>query len=170
LLQSDAPVADLEFTLVDFSEVTLLYTKTNIERVAAEAGKNLRVNWVNESVHDLLKRASRRNIDTSEQFDFVYCAGLFDYLSDKVCMRLLEYFQSRTRPQGEVLVTNVHPSNAQRGVMEHVLEWYLIYRDEKQLRSVLPKEANSPRIYTDKTGVNVFAEFSVPIRQSAAMS
>ena len=170
LLKSDVLVADLEFTLVDFSEVTLQYTKTHIDRITTETGKKLRVNWVNESVHDLLKRASRRSTDTSEQYDFVYCAGLFDYLSDKVCMRLLEYFQSRTRPQGEVLVTNVHPSNAQRGVMEHVLEWYLIYRDEKQLRSVLPKEANSPRIYTDKTGVNVFAEFSVPIRQSAAMS
>ena len=68
----------------------------------------------------------------------MYCAGLFDYLSDKVCARLLQYFVARTNPGGKVLVTNVHSSNPQRISMEHLLEWHLIYRDEAQLESLLP--------------------------------
>ena len=82
----------------------------------------------------------------------VYCAGLFDYLSDKVATRLLEYLNSRTRPGGRILVTNVHPCNQQRGVMDHVLEWHLIYRDEAQLVSVLPAHRCDEKIYTDTTG------------------
>jgi extracellular factor (EF) 3-hydroxypalmitic acid methyl ester biosynthesis protein len=167
LLGSDVNLALLEFTLVDFSEHTLQDTRAKIEREAAQAGEIVKVNWVNESVHDLLKRASRRATTEGpgELFDFVYCAGLFDYLSDKVCARLLDYFKSRTRPNGEVLVTNVHPSNPQRGVMEHVLEWYLIYRDEAQLRAVLPRHASNTRVFTDETGVNVFAEFTVVVQE-----
>ena len=58
-------------------------------------------------------------------------------------------------------MTNVHSSNPQIGVMEHVLEWHLIYRDEAMLESVLPEPRGATRIYTDTTGVNVFAEFNV---------
>ena len=118
---------------------------------------------MHESAHDRLKRAVRRDENPEKaQFDFVYCAGLFDYLSDKVCARLLQYFVQRTRSGGGILVTNVHTSNPQIGVMEHVLEWHLIYRDEAMLESVLPEPRQATRLYTDATGVNVFAEFSVP--------
>ena len=95
----------------------------------------------------------------------MYGAVLFDYLSDKVASRLLEYLRSKTRPGGRILVTNVHPSNQQRGVMDHVLEWHLIYRDQVQLESVLPSQRCDEKIYTDVTGVNVFAEFSLPLSE-----
>jgi extracellular factor (EF) 3-hydroxypalmitic acid methyl ester biosynthesis protein len=153
----------LAFTLVDFSEETLSYTQDRIAAASRNQEAAPEVNFVHESVHDLLKRAVRPEAGV-EVFDFVYCAGLFDYLSDKVCARLLQYFVQRTREGGGVLVTNVHSSNPQTGVMEHVLDWHLIYRDEKGLESVLPSPREDTRIYTDSTGVNVFAEFRIPTR------
>ena len=153
----------LAFTLVDFSQETLDYTRLCMENAATAKGKTINVKTVHESVHDLLKRAVRRDeAADAELFDFVYCAGLFDYLSDKVCARLLQYFVQRARGGGSILVTNVHSSNPQTGVMEHVLEWHLIYRDETSLESVLPSPREATHIYTDVTGVNVFAEFRVP--------
>ncbi|MBL0920487.1 MAG: methyltransferase domain-containing protein [Hydrogenophaga sp.] len=153
----------IAFTLVDFSEPTLDYTRGCIQQACKRSGKRANVDFVNESVHQLLKRASNRNdLLQDEVFDFVYCAGLFDYLSDKVCARLLEYFVARTAAGGAVLVTNVHSSNPQRNVMEHLLEWHLIYRDEAGLEAVLPAPRDDTRLYTDETGVNVFAEFQVP--------
>ncbi|MES2977879.1 MAG: class I SAM-dependent methyltransferase [Pseudomonadota bacterium] len=152
----------LSFTLVDFSEETLAYTRQKIEAAGVGNRSLPQVNFVHESVHDLLKRAVRPDAHTQEHFDFVYCAGLFDYLSDKVCARLLQYFVQRTRPSGSVLVTNVHSSNPQIGVMEHILDWHLIYRDEQSLEHVLPANRHETRIFTDSTGVNVFAEFRVP--------
>lgn len=153
----------IAFTLIDFSEPTLAYTRQCIEQVSQRSGKAVQVEFVNESVHQLLKRASQRDDLLQDAiFDFVYCAGLFDYLSDKVCARLLSYFVARTSPGGRVLVTNVHTSNPQRNVMEHLLEWHLIYRDEAGLEAVLPSPREHTRLYTDETGVNVFAEFQVP--------
>ena len=155
----------LAFTLVDFSEETLAYTRACMDSAARAKGKTVDVQFVHESVHDLLKRAVRPDAAADgELFDFVYCAGLFDYLSDKVCARLLQYFVQRSREGGSILVTNVHSSNPQTGVMEHVLEWHLIYRDERMIESVLPSPREVTRIYTDVTGVNVFAEFRVPTR------
>ena len=155
---------------MDFSEETLAYTRTCIDNAARAGGKTAHVQLVHESVHDLLKRAVRPDATVNgELFDFVYCAGLFDYLSDKVCARLLQYFVQRSREGGHILVTNVHSSNPQIGVMEHVLEWHLIYRDERTLESVLPSPREDTRIYTDVTGVNVFAEFRVPMKTEATL-
>jgi len=153
----------IAFTLMDFSEVTLDYTRARIQEVSERTGKKVAVKYVNESVHQLLKRASKRD-DLLEDttFDFVYCAGLFDYLSDKVCSRLLQYFVSRTSPGGTVMVTNVHARNPHKNVMEHLLEWHLIYRDEASFEAVLPDARDNTHLYTDETGVNIFAEFQVP--------
>jgi extracellular factor (EF) 3-hydroxypalmitic acid methyl ester biosynthesis protein len=46
--------------------------------------------------------------------------------------------------------------------MEHVLEWYLIYRDEARHQGVHPSRRSDEKIFTDATGVNVFASFLVP--------
>ena len=152
----------IEFTLMDFSEVTLSYTKAQVQGVSDRLKKKVAVNYVNESVHQLLKRASKRDdLLQDTTFDFVYCAGLFDYLSDKVCSRLLQYFVNRTHKGGRVLVTNVHSRNPHKNVMEHLLEWHLIYRDEAGFEAVLPQQREDTRIFTDETGVNIFADFQV---------
>jgi len=91
----------------------------------------------------------------------VYCAGLFDYLSDKVCTRLLQHFAGRVGGGGRLLVTNVHANNPGKFGMEHLLEWHLIYRNEESLSALLPAHATEHHIYVDATGVNVFAEVSI---------
>ncbi|QET00661.1 MULTISPECIES: class I SAM-dependent methyltransferase [Cupriavidus] len=151
----------LSFQLVDFSEETLEYTKSSIERSAASAGRKASVEMVHQSVHDLLKRRIAPDEPDWRAFEAVYCAGLFDYLSDKVCARLLTYFASRTKQGGELLVTNVHSDNPEKFGMEHLLEWYLIYRNESGMSSLLPENSHAHRLYVDETGVNVFAEATI---------
>lgn len=148
----------LSFQLVDFSEETLAYTKSSIENSAASAGHKVSVEMVHQSVHELLKRKISPDDAALREFDAVYCAGLFDYLSDKVCSRLLSYFAARTRPGGQLLVTNVHSANPEKFGMEHLLEWYLIYRDEARMSMLLPEQSRDHKLYVDQTGVNVFAE------------
>ncbi|KQP20757.1 class I SAM-dependent methyltransferase [Pseudorhodoferax sp. Leaf265] len=162
LIASHPDPGRLAFTLMDFSEETLAYTRDRIEEACRRRGVQVSITLVHESVHNLLKRASSDRYAEQASFDFVYCAGLFDYLSDKVCHRLLQYFCSRTRSGGSMLVTNVHSSNPERGVMEHLLEWHLIYRDEAGMRALAPEPAQVERIWTDPTGVNVFMQLALP--------
>ena len=150
----------LEFVLVDFSEETLEYARQQL--LAASEGKPIRLRLQHESVNQLLKRATRaKQVAQEDKFDYVYCAGLFDYLTDKVCTRLIEYFVSRSREGGRILLTNVHSDNPERRWMEHLLEWYLIYRDEAHLARVLPQGLVNVKTYTEATGINVFLEATV---------
>ena len=120
--------------LIDFSEETIEYAKDRLKDAMIETRRLPTVEFIQDSVHNLIKEASRKKQSKAYgDYDFVYCAGLFDYLSDKVCMRLLKLFCSWVKPSGKVLATNVHPSNPHRGLMEHLLEWYLIYRDENDV-------------------------------------
>lgn len=151
----------LSFELVDFSEETLDWTRTRLRELSAGLARQPDIRFVQDSVHNLLKRRTD-GPQVGGNFDVVYCAGLFDYLSDKVCSRLLSYFASCMRSGGRLLVTNVHVSNPERPGMEHLLEWYLIYRDEAKMEQLLPPHARDRMTYVDATGVNVFAEASLP--------
>ena len=54
-----------------------------------------------KSVHQLLKQAERRaQHPVGESYDLLYCAGLFDYLSDAVSRKLMEIFFEMLAPGG----------------------------------------------------------------------
>nr|WP_315427126.1 class I SAM-dependent methyltransferase [uncultured Albidiferax sp.] len=162
LLQKCPDFDRLEFVLVDFSDETLDYTRKQLEALQQGSGKTLQLTLQHESVNQLLKRAVLTQPLAEEQkFDYVYCAGLFDYLTDKVCNRLVKYMVNQSRAGGKVLITNVHSSNQERRWMEHFLEWHLIYRDEQGVQKILPPGLQDIEVFTDITGVNVFVESTV---------
>ncbi len=151
----------LSFELVDFSEETLAWTRAKLSAIISRIGKPITIHYVHDSVHQLLKHRIDTSTDSAREFDAVYCAGLFDYLSDKVCSRLIAHFAVRTQHGGTLLITNVHSNNPQSRGMEHLLEWYLIYRDEEKIAALLLSKTKVGKIYVDASGVNVFAEATI---------
>ena len=159
LLKETDEISNVEFVLLDFSEETLKHTKEKLDKIVLQKSLAVTISTRHESVHLLLKRATKNLIvEESEKYDYIYCAGLFDYLSDKVCTRLIEYFTSCLRNQAKILVTNVHSSNPEKNWMEHFLEWHLIYRNEADMYKILPANYQDIDCFTDATGVNVFLE------------
>jgi len=157
-LQSYSTPELLSFELVDFSEETLACTRKKLSTIIEQIGKPVTINYVHDSVQQLLIRRINTSAEDARKFDAVYCAGLFDYLSDKVCSRLIAHFAARTYHGGILLITNVHSNNPVRYCMEHLLDWYLIYRDEAKIASLIPSSSIKSNIIIDATGVNVFAE------------
>ena len=152
----------LEFTLLDFNDLTLGYTRQKLKEICEKSKRDVNVNYIQASVHELLKSVHLEKLELGEdEHDMVYCAGLFDYLSDRVCTRLLRLFYRLIKPEGRVLVTNVDPSNTSTFLMEHLLEWYLIYRDQDHL-SRMVKGLGEQVTYADETGMNVFLEIKKP--------
>ena len=158
LIRQSRAIEICDITLIDFSQETLDYTAARLDEASEESGIKPKITLSHQSVHGLLRQASR--LDQSEawgDYDIVYCAGLFDYLSDRVCTRLLGLFHQWCNAHGQILVTNVHPSNPARHWMEHLLEWYLIYRGESEMQS-LGAPFPSHRVFTDDTGINIFLD------------
>lgn len=156
---SSNPRAELaEFYLLDFNKETLDYAESRIKATGERTGRKVEAHFLHKSVHSLLKgAASPLNEEFRSRFNFVYCAGLFDYLSDKVCARLVRLFYNWVVPGGCVLVTNMHLRKSSRYVLEHLADWYLIYRDEDAMSQLVPGLGRQ-RIFTDDTGINVCLE------------
>src|SRR5207247_489538 len=97
-------------------------------------------------------------------YDVVYCAGLFDYLADSVCEKLMLSFYDMLAPGGLLEVTNVHTVNPSRNWMEYSVDWHLFHRDRKRLLALCPKKApeGAISIRSDLTGLNLFVEIRKP--------
>jgi SAM-dependent methyltransferase len=89
-------------------------------------------------------------------FDFIYSAGLYDYLPDEAARRLTASMFAMLRPGGTLLIANFAPELNDIGYMEALMDWVLIYRDEAQIDAVaasIPAEAIASRqVYRDAPG------------------
>ncbi len=163
---SNEDVSDLaEFSLLDFNDETLELTGRILSDIKMKNRRSTRLNMIKRSVHQILKEGARiGETDAGGLYDIVYCAGLFDYLSDRICKRLLEIFYEMLAPGGLLVATNVDASNPDRLKMEYLLDWHLIYRTGEQLKSLAPKESfpDNCRVVSDVTGVNAFLEVNKP--------
>ena len=151
-----------EFILWDFNDETLNHAAAVLGDLRTRSGRNTRITVQKKSVQRLLREATKPGQD--EKFDFIYCAGLFDYLPDRVCKELCNMFYEWLAADGLVLTTNVVDCKPFRHMLEFVLDWHLIYRDRKQSVALLP-DSPSPldvRFRSDDTGVNLFIEARKP--------
>ncbi len=164
---STDPISDeTDLLLLDFNDETLVNTTRVLEDLRTRHRRRTGLKLEKKSVHQILKEAGRPVAGAREGYDLVYCAGLFDYLSDRICRRLLEIFYSMVAPGGLLVATNVHPSNPWKNWMEYLAEWHLVYRDEEQFLKLAPERApkGAATVKADPTGVNIFLEVRKPAK------
>lgn len=153
-------------TLLDFNEETLAYTGKLLNEIKMKYQRQTPITLVQRSVHQILKEGPR-GPETGKDtlYDIVYCAGLFDYLSDRICRRLMDIFYDMLVPGGLLIATNVEASNPARQMMEYLMDWHLIYRSPDQLLALSPEKAprENCRVLSDDTKVNIFLEVRKPL-------
>ena len=91
------------------------------------------VEVVNDNVPSILR------MDEQEEFDLIYVAGLYDYLSDKVATRLNAKLITMLRTGGKLVVPNFLKKAPNRASMELLQDWWLIYRDEPEIRALIER-------------------------------
>jgi extracellular factor (EF) 3-hydroxypalmitic acid methyl ester biosynthesis protein len=154
-----------DFTLLDFNDETLRYAAEALEQQQRQFRRRASIKAAKKSVQQLLKEMVRAGGGSREgNYDLIYCAGLFDYLPDRTCRRLMTLFYRSLAPHGWVLATNVTPASPNRGSLELILDWHLIYRDAAQLAALRPEGVPETeiRIVSDGTGINMFLEAQKP--------
>ncbi len=164
-LKTDSLCDKARLTLLDFNDETLTHTGRLLEELKTRYGRVTPIQLIKKSVHQILKESTRGSADLpAGGFDFVYCAGLFDYMSDRICKRLMNIFYELLAPGGLLVATNVDASRPFRNSMEFILEWHLIYRNRQQIATLAPDNAppGSFQVYTDVTEVNAFIEVRKP--------
>lgn len=90
------------------------------------------VEAIDGSVRGLLTNAYRLG-----HFDFVYAAGLYDYLSHNVAVRLTQNCMKMLKPDGVFLFANFAQDIVVDGYMETFMNWALLLRSEADMWDII---------------------------------
>jgi extracellular factor (EF) 3-hydroxypalmitic acid methyl ester biosynthesis protein len=97
----------------------------------------------------IARRTSVRRIlthpETVPQADMIYAAGLFDYLDDRTAALLIRRLRARLLPGGLLVLTNLTQRNGEIAYMEAIMDWWMVYRDEADLRGLVRGDAAAVR-------------------------
>jgi SAM-dependent methyltransferase len=91
-----------------------------------------RVEAIDGSVRGLLSKAHKLG-----QFDFIYAAGLYDYLADKVAVKLTQRCLEMLKPNGVFLFANFATDIRVDGYMETFMNWALLLRSEYDMWKII---------------------------------
>jgi extracellular factor (EF) 3-hydroxypalmitic acid methyl ester biosynthesis protein len=151
------------FQLLDFNEEALQFAGDNIEAVKKKRSLRTPVRPVKNSVQNLL-RGHQHSVMEKEGFDLIYCSGLYDYLTDRVCQALNNHLYGRLRPGGLLVIGNFGRATPGRNLMEHLMDWFLIYRDSNEVAALAPEAVarEDCRVRVEDAGANLFLEVRKP--------
>ena len=151
-----------DFTLLDFNAETLAHAGQQLVRVKNDFSRRTVIRTLQLSVYELLKRTQRTH-DGAEKFDLIYCAGLFDYLAPQTCQALIDLWYDSLTPGGLMLIANMNDTKPFRNFIEFILDWQLIYRDSREILSLVPERCRATtRVIAEPTSVNLFLHIRKP--------
>ncbi|HEV2329049.1 MAG TPA: class I SAM-dependent methyltransferase [Verrucomicrobiae bacterium] len=147
----------MEFTFIDFEARALAYTETSLNAIQHKYGRDSHFRFLKKSVSQILRESGRAD---AQRYDLVYCAGLFDYLADPICLQLTRVLYDWVAPGGMLITTNVDVSNPRKLTMDYLLEWHLIYRNRNDFMAIKPDNIpeDACKVIADDTGVNIYFE------------
>ena len=144
--QSSSLTSSIHFHCVDLDENAIEYSRQLLQRNY----ENVNIQW---------EHSNAFFIKPTQKYDFVWSAGLFDYLNDRLAAALLKKMWRWTKDNGYLVIGNYHKNHATRNHLEWCGQWFLIHRDEDELlclskRAGIPEENCS--FYTEHSGSCVF--------------
>lgn len=114
-----APSKRLHTTCIELDERAIDYAQKLTEPYKKE------INYVQKNI---------LRYRTSEKYDLIWSAGLFDYFNDKVFVFALKKFKNWIKDGGEIVIGNFNEDhNPSRDYMEIFGDWYINHRTANQL-------------------------------------
>jgi extracellular factor (EF) 3-hydroxypalmitic acid methyl ester biosynthesis protein len=161
LSELDHVASPLEIVLFDQDEEALTYAYSRLKPIAqSRFPDTVKVTYVYDAIKHLL-------LDPTVfmpfgRFDAIFSCGLFDYLQFPTAVSLCRNLATNLAPGAIAYIGNMVPSNPTRWLMEHHLDWYLVYRTHEQMLEFATKAVPGARIQVleEETGVNPFVEIT----------
>jgi extracellular factor (EF) 3-hydroxypalmitic acid methyl ester biosynthesis protein len=162
---AEHPLAnEVEITLLDFDEETLEHVRSALNRARTTHGRRTVFQTRRMSVTQLLRESSqpgRNAIGTG--YDFIYCGGLCDYLSPRICRQLVGMLYQNASAGGLLVVANMWDEfQVFSEMLEFLLDWHLLYRSARDLESFIPDSIPRNGHPVSEDGINLFLELRKP--------
>jgi hypothetical protein len=125
----------------------------------------VRRQWSDTGVEPV-RMSARQLIRSNDQhrgsFDFIYALGLYDYLSNETGAHLLRRIVEFLQPGGKAWIANFVPDLIPAAFMEGVMDWWLVYRQPRDLEALSeridPSMIASQRLFAEPENNVVFLE------------
>jgi extracellular factor (EF) 3-hydroxypalmitic acid methyl ester biosynthesis protein len=151
----------LDIVLFDQDKAALSYAYRRLKPLVEQKfpGK-VQILYLHESIKRLLRDSEM--FATFGKFDCIFSCGLYDYLQPTTATVLTRNLFARLAPAGELYVGNMEPNNPSRWIMEHHLDWHLLYRTRGELLEIGARAAPDAAITVleEETGVNPFIQLA----------
>ncbi|WP_422646358.1 class I SAM-dependent methyltransferase [Agrobacterium tumefaciens] len=99
---------------------------------------------IDGSVRDIVLRSQELGT-----FDFIYAAGLYDYLNDKVAIKLTKRCMEMLKPGGMFLFANFSEDIVVDGYMETFMNWALLLRSKADMWKIVNESAEPSSVEAD---------------------
>ncbi|MCU0575369.1 MAG: class I SAM-dependent methyltransferase [Desulfobacterota bacterium] len=152
----------IEFIAMDQDSLALNDARSRIEPLVRD-NPQVRVSFEQDNIKRLIvEKEAGKNLYL--EADFVYTAGLFDYLSERASNRLIHKLYSFLKPGGLLAIGNFGLYNPQRFIMEYGAEWFLIHRSEDEMKRLASDLPGKPSMIVEKEpeGINLFLNIEKP--------
>lgn len=146
----------IEFIAIDQDLLALEDARKRVESAAKDQPR-IRTHFEQDNIKRMIVDSGTFR-ELYADADFIYSAGLFDYLSNRAAGRLIEKLYCFLKPGGTLVIGNFGMHNPQRFIMEFGAEWFLIYRSEEDMQSLAAGLPGNPELSVEKEpeGVNLF--------------
>jgi hypothetical protein len=135
----------LVFKCLEPEKKALDYISNAIESIAPVKIQALSVEFICRGIISLIRDKEFKQ--TLQHYDLIYAFGIFDYLSDKMALRLTKHLFGLLKKAGKLIIFNISATkNDYRAYYELLGEWNMIHRVEEQLLAWTAEIADAAEI------------------------
>ncbi len=149
---------EVELVLFDQDKRALSFAFSRMQQlVASRWGTRVRIVYLHDSIKRLLVDPTL--LRQHGVFDVVLCAGLFDYLDQRLSVVLTSSLYGCLGPGGTAYIGNVVPELPTRWLLEFHLDWYCVYKSAQETLAFAVDGAPGATVSleVEPTGNNLFA-------------
>lgn len=154
LLEDGAINRTLIFDCLDFEKRALDYVCKNLSKIENKNREFLHIRFINKNIIDLVKNKNLEEIH-KWGYDLIYCAGVFDYLSNRISFKLIETLYSLLESGGFLIICNADNDNAShRSYYEMLGDWKFNHRTRPEMLKWTENIENMAEIRFEDVGMN----------------
>ncbi|WP_370338473.1 hypothetical protein [Parvularcula marina] len=148
-------------TLVDPETRALECAIGNIYSSVKHGVSSIMVSGMNTSFTEMLRpKSTFRHLPPQ---DFIYSAGLTDYLNTKLTKSMVSKLYDLVRPGGTVLIGNVNDApNGMYWSAEYAVDWSMFFRNMAEMEEIADGLPGNPEITADESGSYFMLKLTKP--------
>ena len=132
LLQEGNIHRKVTFYCLDLEIKALDYVRQEMAKIEEDKKELLSVVYLHKNIIDIL-----RNKELIKELccqDLIYASGIFDYLKDRIAIRMVKQLYQLLANEGSLLICNASAENcSHKAYFEMLGEWNMVYRTRQEM-------------------------------------